>query len=180
MRRLLTILVALTAAAMLGAAAPEAPGAADFVAIASVLTSPRCKNCHPADGVPRVGDDDRLHRMNISRRSVSAGLPCSTCHRSSNAPFAHGPPGVPGWRMPGDERPMPFAGKTVGQLCVDLKDPGKNGGKALGALREHFEGDPLVAWAWSPGPGRTVPPLAHAELMKHVDAWIGAGAPCPL
>ena len=39
--------------------------------------------------------------------------------------------------------------------------------------------DRFVLWGWSPGPGRTAPPMAHAKLLEHVDAWIAAGTPCP-
>jgi hypothetical protein len=182
-RRLSFARVAAPAVAILApavvAAAPPAAGLPDFAAITTVLQSPRCKNCHPGDGVPRVGDAGRRHRMNVSRRSVAAGLPCTTCDRDHNAPFAHGPPGVPDWRMPPEEHPMVFDGTSPHDLCLALKDPAKNGGKSLPALREHFENDPLVLWAYAPGPGRTLPPIAHDDLVKRVDAWIAAGAPCP-
>jgi hypothetical protein len=163
--------------------APLSPAAQaavdDFLAVARVLHSPRCQNCHPSDDNPRIGDAGRKHRMNLSRHSPDAGLPCTTCHRSHNTPFAHGPPGVPGWRMPPAERPLVFAGRSPRELCEQLKDPARNGGKSLQALREHLASDPLVLWGWSPGPGRTLPPMPHAELVKHADDWIAAGAPCP-
>ena len=159
-------------------AAPGGGGGAS-VSVAAVLQSPRCQNCHPSDARPRVGDHGRVHRMNVSRRSPEAGLPCTTCHRAENAPFPHGPPGVPDWRMPSADTPLVFQGRTVHELCEQLKDPARNGGRSLEVLREHFAHDPLVLWGWAPGPGRTLPPIAHEELMTHVDRSIAGGAVCP-
>jgi hypothetical protein len=39
--------------------------------------------------------------------------------------------------------------------------------------------DPLVLWAWTPGAGRTTPPLSQEKLMQALDAWVSAGMPCP-
>ena len=162
-----------------GAQADPAPVTADFLVVARMLQSPRCQNCHPVGDAPLVGDNGRRHAMNVSRRSPPSGLPCATCHRTGNAPVANGPPGVPGWHMPSADLPMVFEGRTPRALCEQLKDPARNGGKSLEALREHFASDPIVLWGWSPGPGRTLPPMPHAELVKHVGDWIAAGAPCP-
>jgi hypothetical protein len=169
---LILILLALTVPA-----AAEEPDS--FTPIARVLQSPRCQNCHPSGDAPRIGDQGRLHRMNVSRKSAESGLPCTTCHRNQNAAFEHGPPGVPNWHMPPRDRPMPFEGLTARALCEQLKDPAKNGSKSLPDLHEHFAHDALVLWAWSPGPGRTTPPISHAQLMAHVDQWIAKGGPCP-
>jgi hypothetical protein len=159
-----------------------AAGAGDFLAVVQVLQSPRCQNCHPSDDRPHIGDAGRRHGMNVSRRSMTSGLPCTTCHRGQNAPAPHSPPGiagVPGWRMPGPGNPMVFEGRTPHELCEALKDPARNGGKTLDALREHFASDALVLWGWAPGPGRTLPPMTHEEMQKHVEGWLAAGAPCP-
>lgn len=148
-----------------GAARAEDPPAGEFAPIYRVLESPRCQNCHPSDGT-----------------SCRGGPPpgsCATCHRTKNAPFVHGPPGVPEWRMPPADQPMPFEQKSAHDLCEQLKDPKRNGGKSLADLHTHFEKDPIVLWAWDPGPGRVVPPISHQELVKDVDAWIAKGAPCP-
>lgn len=162
--------------------ADRAHGVDDFLAIAQVMHSPRCQNCHPNDGRPRVGDAGRRHRMNVSRASMTSGLPCTTCHRTQNAPVPHSPPGIPGepgWRMPGAENPMVFDGRSPHELCEQLKDPARNGGKSLDELREHFAHDPLVVWAWAPGPERTLPPITHEQLLVRVEGWVAAGAPCP-
>jgi len=188
---LLLLLAALTGATEVrgeGGGAPPAKeaqprtapktGEEAFIAIASVLQSPRCMNCHPMGNAPLNGDDSVAHRMNISRDSLK-GLQCNTCHRNENGKTPHSPPGVPGWRLPDPEMPLVFQGHTPHSLCEQMKDPKRNGNRTLPALREHLEHDPLVLWAWSPGPGRTTPPLSQAELVAAVDLWIAKGAPCP-
>jgi hypothetical protein len=42
-----------------------------------------------------------------------------------------------------------------------------------------MKSDPLVLWAWSPGNGRTTPPLSHDQLVQALEAWVSAGMPCP-
>lgn len=160
-------------------AVAEDPAVASFVEVAKVLQSPRCMNCHPIGDRPLQGDDAKPHRMSISRRGESAGLPCTTCHQKKNAPFLHGPPGVPGWKLPARDMPLVFQGKSLHDLCEQLKDPARNGHKSLADLKEHMGHDPLVLWGWDPGPGRTKPPIPHAEFAAHVNRWADAGGPCP-
>src|SRR5262249_11324642 len=69
----------------------------DFKQIARVLSSPRCRNCHPVGDAPLQGDVGKPHAMNISRTSAESGLPCTTCHRGQNSKLMRGPPGVPNW-----------------------------------------------------------------------------------
>lgn len=158
---------------------PANPQGEPFRDIYRVLMSPRCKNCHPSDDTPRIGDQGMRHRMNVSRKSPESGLPCTTCHRETNAPFLHGPPGVHDWKMPPREFPMVFDGKSPRELCAALKDPAFNKNRSLHELEEHMTSDPLVLWGWSPGPGRTLPPIPQPEFAAKVRAWIAAGAPCP-
>lgn len=158
---------------------PIAVAKADFVEVAKVLQSPRCRNCHPMGDAPLQTDAGVRHAMNVTRKSPKAGLPCSTCHRAKNADFVGGPPGLPTWHLPPDETPMVFEGRTPSELCAQLKDLTKNGNRSLADLEEHMGHDPLVLWAWSPGPGRTKPPLSHAAFLEHVHRWVAAGGPCP-
>jgi hypothetical protein len=175
-RRLLVVSAAAAVASAAFGAAPERP----FATIYAVLESPRCKNCHPAGDAPLQGDaPPRRHAMNVTRTSAASGLACATCHGATNAPFRHGPPGRPGWRLPDAEMPLVFEGRSEHALCEQLKNPAENGGKSLAALEEHFDHDPFVRWGWAPGPGRTVPPVSHADLMTAVHAWIASGAACP-
>ena len=151
----------------------------DFEDVARVLLSPRCRNCHPAGERPLQRDQGVPHAMNISRRSSESGLPCTACHRDKNATFAGGAPGVPGWRMPTADTPMVFEGRSVPALCEQLRDPERNGGRDLDDLVEHVGHDALVVWAWTPGEGRTPPPVPFDEFVARFTRWAQAGGPCP-
>lgn len=157
----------------------EEESAKHFVEMAKVLSSPRCRNCHPTGDTPLHGDTGVPHSMNVVRTSADVGLQCTTCHRSENQPDEHSPPGVPGWRMPDAKTPMTFQGLSVSDLCTRLKDTKLNGGRSPDDLREHMEHDALILWAWKPGPGRSVPPLTHEVFMDHVRGWVKGGAACP-
>src|SRR5215813_5108321 len=63
----------------------------------SVLTSPRCINCHTATNYPQQGDDRHRHVANVIRGPEDKGVPglnCASCHQESNADST----GVPGGR----------------------------------------------------------------------------------
>jgi hypothetical protein len=49
---------------------------------------------------------------------------------------------------------MGWEGKTLGEICAQIKDPARNGNRLLEALIEHLGEDHLVGWAWAPGYGR--------------------------
>jgi hypothetical protein len=151
----------------------------DWATVYDVLLSPRCRNCHPIGDRPLWYDDPRPHGMNISRRSPEAGLPCTTCHRHQNARDRGAPPGVAGWRMPEADTPLVFETRTSAQLCAQLVDPKQNGDRTLDDLVHHIHGDAFVLWSWNPGPGRTTPPVPHAEFEAAFRRWAAAGGPCP-
>jgi hypothetical protein len=152
-----------------------------FREVASVLTSPRCLNCHVPDDGPLQGDDDHPHAMNVKRGADgkgSAALRCFACHQSENAAVLHGPPGAADWQLPPPKTPMAWKGLSTGELCRTLKDPAKNGNRSLQDLIGHMDTS-LVRWAWYPGPGRTLPPLSHDEFVSRLKEWIETGAACP-
>ena len=156
-----------------------ASGVAAFQRIATVLGSPRCLNCHPREDRPRQGDDRHVHLMNVQRGEDGKGLAamrCTGCHQEHNNEAA-GVPGAPKWRLP--PRTMGWTGLSVGELCRTLLDPTKNGGRSVADLVKHMTTDPLVLWAWRPGGDRTPPPLSAEEMNSALEAWAGAGAPCP-
>jgi mono/diheme cytochrome c family protein len=165
--------------------APEdriAAGKRGFVEVVKVLQSPRCMNCHPSGDRPLQGDRPHPHAQNISRRTIAAGVPCSTCHQERNADaigIAGGPPGAPRWGLPPADMPMVFQGKTATQICEQMKDPAQNHGRSLADLLEHVSSDPLVLWGWSPGGKRTVPPLPHDRFVAAFRAWVDADGACP-
>jgi len=166
---------------MFVAAAARADGWKAFEEVAAVLTGPRCINCHVPGDSPLQGDELRRHDMRVKRGADGRGTPplrCSTCHQSENVETAHAPPGVNDWRLPPPKTRMAWLGLAPAAICEALKDPARNGGRSLAALEEHLRADPLVNWAWSPGPGRRPPRLTHDELLARFAEWRAAGAPC--
>ncbi len=89
------------------------------------------------------------------------------------------PPGAIIWRLPPPKMPMIFQGRSPHQLCEQLKDPARNGGRTLQQIIEHVSTDKLVGWGWDPGEGRTLPPLSREEFARDVKQWVEKGAACP-
>ncbi|MGA8268541.1 MAG: hypothetical protein WB787_12315 [Candidatus Acidiferrales bacterium] len=166
-----------------GPATPDAAASrAAFLQVYSVLTSPRCQNCHPAGDTPLQGDDSHVHIQNVKRGRDGHGvygMRCDTCHQSKNLPGAHMPPGNPKWSLPPADQKMTFVGRSPAELCKQIKDPNQNGKRSLEALLDHVANDDLVAWGWNPGDGRTLPPLTRPETVAQMKIWISGGAACP-
>jgi hypothetical protein len=147
-----------------------------------VLQHPRCLNCHPAGDLPLQGDDSRPHAQNVQRGPDGHGwfaMRCETCHQTQNGPDAHLPPGAPVWHLPAPGMPLVFEGLESGDLCRQLKDPARNGGRKPADLLRHVAEDQLVLWGWAPGVGRTPVPIAHEAFVSAMKAWIDAGCGCP-
>jgi hypothetical protein len=157
----------------------SARSAAMFTELGKVLTHPRCVNCHPAGDRPRQTDTGRPHQPPVWRGADGHGLPamrCPICH--GNANFEPGRmPGHPEWHLA--PREMAWEGKTLAEICAQIKDPARNGGRTLDMLHEHLAHDDLVAWGWSPGEGREPAPGTQAHLGELTKAWIDSGAACP-
>ncbi len=85
--------------------------------------------------------------------------------------------GIPIWHLAPHE--MAWEGKTIGEICAQIKDPARNGDRALATLVEHIGEDHLVGWAWAPGPGRKPAPGTQKEAGALVAAWVESGAACP-
>jgi hypothetical protein len=169
--------------------AAAAPGAADaaasFAIVQQVLQHPRCMNCHPTGDRPLQGDDSHVHLQNIQRGEDGhgpAGLSCNACHGPANPPASYGfhaPPGVAsGWHLPPPNMRMTFERVSAHDLCEQLKDPGRTGGKDMPAMIAHLSTD-LVLWGWSPGYGRAPVPIPHDRFVAAWTSWAAAGAPCP-
>ena len=153
-----------------------------FSAVASVLTSPRCLNCHVPDDGPLQGDDNHPHAMNVKRGPDGRGTPamrCTNCHQDTNSQFLHAPPGRPDWRLPPPSMPLVWKGLSIAGICRSVKNPATNGGMSTAQLIEHVRDDPFVNWAWNPGPGRTQPPISHDEFVARFTEWVQTGAACP-
>jgi hypothetical protein len=157
-----------------------ARSAALFTELGKVLTHPRCVNCHPAGERPRQADVSRLHQPPVQRGPDGLGLPamrCPICHQQAN--FEPGRvPGNPIWHLA--PREMAWEGKTLAEICAQIKDPARNGNRSLEALVEHIGTDHLVGWAWAPGYGRQPAPGTQKEAGALVDAWVKTGAACPM
>jgi hypothetical protein len=158
---------------------PAARSAAIFTELGKVLTHPRCTNCHPAGDHPHQGEHNRLHQPPVERGADGHGLPamrCNSCHQQAN--FDPGRvPGHPEWHLA--PREMAWEGKTVAEICTQIKDPARNGGRSLNAIVEHIASDPLVGWAWVPGSGRRPAPGTQKEAGALAAAWAETGAACP-
>ena len=167
----------------IAAGSDPAKSRAAFSESVKVFFSARCSNCHPGGDGPTQGDTMTPHSMEIKRGPDGRGIgeqKCTTCHQDINLDGDGLPPGASNWHMPGEANKMAFQGISAGQLCRNLKDPLKNGGrKSAKDAVHHIATDPLVLWAWTPGNGRTTPPMSHADFIKKMNEWVDNGAACP-
>jgi mono/diheme cytochrome c family protein len=155
----------------------------------SVLTYPRCLNCHTATNYPQQGDDRHRHLFNVVRGPGGkgvAGLNCATCHQSANADST-GFPGAHNWHL----APLSMSWQdrsdnilTSPAVCRSLTDRSKNGSLDGPGILRHHEQEPLVLWAFQPGrhrdgTERSLPPLTHQQFVAATRIWVDAGMPCP-
>src|SRR4051794_5246293 len=153
--------------------------AAIFTELGKVLTHPRCVNCHPASDRPRQTDQERPHQPPVQRGADGFGvepLRCPACHGPANFEPAR-MPGHPHWHLAPAE--MAWEGKSVGEICTQIKDPQRNGGRRAEELIEHIGSDSLVGWGWAPGAGREPVPGTQKIAGALVEAWLQTGAACP-
>ncbi|WP_105423233.1 Isoquinoline 1-oxidoreductase subunit [Neorhizobium sp. T25_27] len=157
-----------------------------FQEAGKVIQHPRCVNCHPATERPLQGANMHPHQPPVVRGDGGMGLPgmqCTTCHSAENTPVVgqadtiKSIPGNPAWHLAPIE--MAWVGKSLGQICQQIKDPGRNGGKTMDQIVEHMAHDELVGWGWNPGAGREPVPGTQAEFGELISAWVKSGAACP-
>jgi len=150
-----------------------------FIEAGKVLQHPRCVNCHPSGDRPLQGEDGRPHQPWVRRGPDGhgvAGLRCTACHQSTNYD-AVGMPGHANWHLA--PASMGWQGRSLAEICSQIKDPARNGGHSLAEIVEHMARDSLVGWAWSPGVGRERAPGTQQELGALIKAWADTGAVCP-
>ena len=150
-----------------------------FKEAGKVLQNPRCVNCHPAGDRPLQGDDEHLHEPSVRRGPDGhgvAGLHCATCHQAANFD-AVAMPGHPDWHLA--PLSMAWQGRSLAQICEQIKDPTRNGGRSLSQIVEHMSHDSLVGWGWAPGAGREPVPGSQVVLGELIRAWVDTGAACP-
>jgi hypothetical protein len=166
--------------AFAGIADPAQRSRAIFGEIGKVLMHPRCMNCHPAGDRPLQGADHRIHWPPAKRAGL--GDTCAACHTDRNVTLHarasyQSIPGQARWELA--PLSMAWEGKSIGEICRQLKDKERNGGRDLALLHEHIAKDELVAWGWDPGEGREPAPGNQDITGKLVQAWIDSGAECP-
>jgi hypothetical protein len=164
----------------------EARSIALFEEAGKVIQHPRCVNCHPATDRPLQGMSMHPHQPPVFRGDGGMGLlgmQCNTCHGADNikvvgqADTLKSIPGNPNWHLAPIE--MAWEGKTLGQICEQIKDKARNGNMAMDQLIEHMAHDDLVGWGWKPGDGREPVPGTQDEFGKIFAAWAKTGAVCP-
>ncbi|MFY9820208.1 MAG: PQQ-binding-like beta-propeller repeat protein [Thermoanaerobaculia bacterium] len=166
---------------------PATNGTPQWKAIYSVLTFPRCINCHTTN-YPRQRDIRYPHIYGVVRGMDDRGAPvarCQHCHGDENDPTT-GVPGAPDWHIAPTTmawESKPGIAMTGPQLCSMLKNRLLNGDRNLEGLLNHLD-TRLVRWAWDPGTRwngepRTKPPISHAEFREAFSEWVAAGGPCP-
>ena len=154
-----------------------------FGEIGKLLTHPRCMNCHPAGDHPLQGADKHEHMPPVWRGDTGhLATNCFGCHTEKNMTLHEAAsyksiPGHPRWGVA--PLSMAWDGKSLGDICRQLKDLNLNGGRDLALLQEHIAKDDLVAWGWNPGEGREPAPGNQEAAGQLVQAWIESGAECP-
>jgi hypothetical protein len=148
-----------------------------FEEAGKVILSPRCLNCHPVDDSPRQGDVMRMHEPPVVRGAGGMGaaaMRCFTCHGATNVGRV---PGNSKWFLAPTE--MGWIGKSLGQICEQIKDRTRNADRSLQQLVDHMANDDLIGWAWHPGADRAPPAGTQKEFGQLISAWADNGAQCP-
>lgn len=182
-RRLATVVVMLASTVLVAGCGPDPSArAASLEAwhdIETVLTHPRCLNCHQMES-PLQGNEPRPHVPMVVRgpgnHGVSA-MQCLNCHNQSGNNPTSRVPGAPHWSLSPES--MVWQGLSSGELCRMLIDEARNGGRSPDALVEHMGQDPLVLWGWDPGADRDPVPIGHEQFMQIVETWVAGGTACP-
>ena len=139
-----------------------------FEEAGKVIASPRCMNCHPAtdrptqkrlDAAAPAAGGARRRRPRCRRRTRLRHLPSRRQLRSG--------PGARAIRNGRWRRiEMAWQGKSLGQICVQIKDRARNGDMDMAELVHHMAEDELVGWGWKPGAGRTPAPGTQKQVRR--------------
>jgi hypothetical protein len=150
-----------------------------FLEASRVLLHPRCANCHPSGDSPLQGMEMRAHEPPVTRGPEDqgvVGMECGGCHQERNLDHAR-VPGAPKWHVA--PLHMAWVGKRPHEICEQMKDPKRNGGRSLAQIVEHNAHDALVGWGWHPGHDREPAPGTQEQFGAIVAAWVETGAECP-
>lgn len=155
--------------------------------IYEVTSHPRCANCHVGvDNLPMWSGPSygrtRPHGMNINAGDSRIGaeyVTCGTCHaiRDGLNDIPHAAPQVAmTWQLAPVE--AAWFGKSSTEICNQLRDPDRNGGRDHLEIASHLDHDLILHWAWTPGGGREPAPYSLQEHVNDILAWGVAGFPC--
>jgi hypothetical protein len=115
-----------------------------FEELGKVLTHPRCMNCHPAGDQPLQGAEHKIHYPPARRAGPDVfSIACHGCHTDRNFRVPEPTsfqsiPGHPRWELA--PLSMAWEGKSLGEICRQLKDKERNGGSRFGpAARAYRE-----------------------------------------
>ncbi|MEM7280078.1 MAG: hypothetical protein AAF438_00405 [Pseudomonadota bacterium] len=161
--------------------------------IHDVFTHPRCLNCHVGnDGVPlwttgSSSESTQAHGMWIKGGNSRMGaetMLCNSCHQTSaqRNTKAHAAPHTGMiWRLAPTE--FQWTDQSSAQICEQVRDPERNGGRDEEGLIEHILHDAsvfgFISWGFDPGPGRSRPPGSLQSHLEDMATWTSAGMPCP-
>lgn len=164
-------------------------GLAAWARVYEVASHPRCSNCHVgADNLPMWSGPSygrtRPHGMNINAGESRIGaeyVQCGTCHALRETGANDAPHMAPQVAMSWQLAPVEaeWFGKSSVEICQQLRDPERNGGRDYMDLASHLDHDLILHWAWAPGGGREPAPYSLQEHVNDVLAWGVAGYPCP-
>jgi hypothetical protein len=173
-----------------GTVGPE-DGLAAWDRIHSVLTHPRCLNCHVgADSVPLWGTvraPDRIHGMAIDAGESRIGaetMSCNACHQTSTRPNTV-PNAAPHTGMDWRLAPVEFqwTDRSSAEICAQMRDPERNGSRGAVGLIEHILHDAkligFITWSFDPGADRDPAPGSLQAHLEDMARWTAAGMPCP-
>ena len=116
----------------------------------------------------------RPHGMNIKVGEANSGvdgLSCVTCHAETNSPVLHGPPGAPHWAAA--PREMGWVGKSSGEICAQIKDRTRTGGKECRQSSNMFgmmNSSTGVGNQVRAGKLRLIPQMKRLRRLKH--GWL--------
>lgn len=157
-----------------------------------VVSHPRCTNCHVgADNIPIWSGpsygERRPHGMAINAGESRIGaesLSCSSCHQTSTL-RSDLPHAAPRSGMYWQLAPVEFQwiDKTEVEICQQIRDPERNGGRDAADLVDHILHDAVlfgfISWSFDPGPNREPAPGSLQAHLEDMAAWTAAGMPCP-
>ena len=150
-----------------------------FLEASRVFLHPRCVNCHPNGDTPHQGMDLSVHDPPVVRGPDDkgvVGVQCTSCHQDQNLELAR-VPGAPDWHLA--PLSMAWVGKSPREICEQMKDRSRNGGRTLAQIIDHNAHDKLVAWGWNPGHSREPAPGTQEQLGQLVADWVASGGECP-